>query len=100
MISKQILKRQLTALLTNRDMSTVITALREKIQTPITIPTSIPDAKAALRKAQRTCRLVAVKARDLAKQHQETRIIAKQLANPDKDPDSIAKAVRDKRDVV
>ena len=73
-------------------MSAVITTLQDRLSQPIPLPTSLLEAKLALRTAQKECRRVVSKARDLAKTHQENRILAKQLANPDKDPETIAKS--------
>ena len=85
MVTKEIIKRKLTSILTNRDMSVVIQTLQDRLPQPIPIPDSLSEIKAALRTAQKECRQVVLHPRNLAKQHQETRIIAKQLANPDKD---------------
>ena len=96
MLTKEIIKRQITFLLTNRDMSAVIKTMQDKLPSPINIPISLPEAKKALRAAQLACRHVVSKARDLARNHQENRIVAKQLANPEKDPDKIAKIIRNR----
>ena len=94
MTKKHILARQLSSLLTGRDMSCQIDRLQTTLLNHIPIPSSIPAAKTALRLAQPECRSAVRQARDLAKTCHDTRIIAKQLANPDKDPEQIAKTIR------
>ena len=49
MIKKEIIKRRLSSILTNRDMSTVIQTLQEKLPQPIPIPDSLLETKTALR---------------------------------------------------
>jgi hypothetical protein len=62
--------------------------------TPIDLPSSTKETQSALRKAQKTCREAIHDAREIAKQHQEDRLIARQIANPSTDPEKIAKKIR------
>ena len=96
MTEKYIYLRQLSALRTGRDMSGPISILQAKLPSAVLLPTSIPDAKQILRQTQKHCRAVVRRAFDLAKEHQETRIVAKQLANPSSDPESMAKIIRNR----
>ena len=94
MTKKYILLRRLSHFLTGRDMHDPIARLQAKLVSPVPLPSSLQLTKVALQEAQRDCRAVVRQARDLAKAHQDMRITAKELANPDKDPDQIAKEIR------
>jgi hypothetical protein len=59
---------------------------------PLSIPTSLEDLKAALRNAQRSRWEVIKKGKELRNVYHQDRIKALQLANPKKDPDVIEKA--------
>ena len=94
MTTRHIYQRQLSSLITGHDMTTVIDRLQEKLPESIPLSRSRSETQKQLRNAQQTCRQVVRQARDLAKTHQETRIIAKQLANPESDPETMAKIIR------
>ena len=94
MTTRYIYQRQLSSLLTGHDMTIVIDRLQEKLPESVPLSESMVETKKQLRNAQHTCCLVVRQARDLAKTHQETRIVAKPLANPDSDPETIAKIIR------
>ena len=94
MTAKHIHSRQLSSLLTGRDMTDQITHLQSSLSNPVPVSGSLPITRHLLRQAQHACRLVVIQARDLAKEHQDTRIVAKQLANPDSDPEQMAKLIR------
>ena len=96
MTTRHIYQRQLSSLLTGHDMNTVINKLQDQLPKPISISNVLSVTQKQLRSAQSECRKVVRNARDLAKSQQETRIVAKQLANPDCDPDAVAKVIRNR----
>jgi exonuclease III len=97
MTIKFIHLRQLSQLLTGFDMSGNISRLQQLLPVPVPVSMSLVQTRKSLRDAQRHCRQTIMKARDLARIYQDERITAKQLANPDKDAEQIAKDIR-KRD--
>ena len=78
----------------SRDMSSQISRLQELLPSPVAISQDLSEFRTSLRLAQKQCRQVVRKARDLALSYQDERIRAKQLANPDVDPEHIAKTVK------
>jgi exonuclease III len=94
MTTKFIYLRQLSQLRTGRDMTAKIQRLQSILPEPVPVSPSLTQTRKDLRDSQRACRQVVVQARDLAKSFQEERIQAKQLANPDLDPEDIAKQIR------
>jgi hypothetical protein len=94
MTKKYILDRCLSQFLTSRDLSSSISKLQDTLDEPIPLPPNVRATQSALRQAQKLCRSVVAQARDLAKQFQENRINAQILANPDTDPEKIAKKIK------
>ena len=92
--TKYIISRHLSQLLTHRDMSTSIASLQASLSQPVSLPPSVTATQHALRNAQRECRLVVRKAKDLAQVYQAERIRAKQLANPDIEPTKIERLLK------
>jgi hypothetical protein len=93
MTTKYILQKHLSQPTNNIDVSASIARMQALLDTPIDLPSSSKETQSALRKAQKTCREVIRNACDIAKQYQEDRIIARQIANPSTDPEKIAKKI-------
>jgi hypothetical protein len=87
-----ILKRVLSQWRTGLDGSTAVAIKQSKLNSPLTIPTSLADLNVALRDAQRSRWEVIKKGKELRNVYHRDRIKALQLANPKTDPDAIEKA--------
>jgi hypothetical protein len=94
MTKKYILLKHLSQLSTSIDLSAPIQRMQQTLDTPIDLPLTIKETQSALRITQKACRVIVRNASNIAKQHQEDRIAARQLANPSIDPEKIAKKIR------